>query len=133
MCAVLVACSSTPRQAELTPAAQARVFLLQDKLPGSASVTLLRDKAFWGAGVNYRVLVDGAIAADLGWGEWVSFQLQPGERLIELRHPSPTMGAVGDSATLNAQPNGHYFYRINSELGQMRLLRTTEASAVKGE
>jgi hypothetical protein len=91
-------------------------------------VTIARDKSFAGSAVDYRIFLDGRLSAQLAWGEYVVFGVLPGERVIEVRHPSALVGAIGDSATLRADPKGRYFYRINSDLGQIRLLRTTEES-----
>lgn len=125
-------CATTvPKMADLTPVADDRRFSNQTPADGNVVVIVLRDKAFAGGGVNYRLLIDGKLAAKVAAGEFVVLYVSPGEHVIEVRHPSALLGAIGDSSTLRAEANVKYFYRINSDLGQIRLLRTTEDSAAQ--
>jgi hypothetical protein len=124
--------TTTPTLSELVPADPARVSFQQAPAADSASLTVARDKAFAGSAVNYLLLIDGRLAAKIATGEFVRFDLPAGEHILEIRHPSATLGAVGDAAVLKAEPAAKYFYRINSDVGVMRLLRTTEASLLEG-
>ncbi len=122
-------CATTlPTISELEQVPEERRFAHQTSKEGGAVLTVLRDKAFTGGGVDYRLFVDGKLSAQLAWGEFVVLYVLPGERVIEVRHPSALLGAIGDSTTLRAEPDGKYFYRINSDIGQIRILRTTEDS-----
>jgi hypothetical protein len=103
-------------------------FAYQNPQQGNASLTVLRDRAFAGSAVDYRLLIDGILSAQISAGEFATLYIPAGERVIEIRHPSAFIGTAGDSATLRAEENMKYYYRINSDLGQMPLLRTTEAS-----
>lgn len=105
-----------------------KYFAHQNPQQGSASLTVLRDRAFAGSAVDYRLLIDGTLSAQISAGEFATLYIPTGERVIEIRHPSAFIGTAGDSAILRAEENMKYYYRINSDLGQMRLLRTTEAS-----
>ena len=127
--ALLTGCATNqPLMSELKPIAKERHFAANVPIEGGASVTLLRDQSFAGSAVDYRILIDGRLSAQLAWGEFVVMHVPSGERVIELRHPSATLGAIGDSTTLRAEPAAKYFYRITSDVGQMRLLRTTAES-----
>ncbi|MBU2538120.1 MAG: DUF2846 domain-containing protein [Proteobacteria bacterium] len=127
----VVGCATTvPTMAELQPVPENRVFANQLQTEGNAELAVLRDKSFSGSAVDYRLFVDGKLSAQLAWGEFVIMSLPAGERIIEIRHPSPLVGAIGDSATLRAEPNVTYYYRVNSDSGQIRLLRTTAESAM---
>lgn len=122
-------CATTiPTMAELQPTPAERVFANQTRVEGNAELNILRDKAFSGSAIDYRLFVDGRLSAQLAMGEFVILSIPAGERVIEVRHPSSVIGAVGDSATLRAEPNAQYYYRVNSDFGQIRLLRTTADS-----
>ena len=116
---------------DLKPVTEDRRFSNQTPSEGNVTLTVLRDKAFAGAIVDYSLLIDGKLCAEIGWGEFVVLYMLPGERVIEVRHPNPWAGSIGDSTTLRAELNGKYFYRINSDVGQIRLLRTTEESVTE--
>ena len=120
--------STTPTLAELKPTPPERVFI-KERQPDAATVTILRTREFGGSAVDIRVFANGQIAAHLGWSEWVSFPVPPGEVILEVRHPGPAIfGLTGDSAVVNATPNGKYFLRVSYDVNGPRLLRTTEAS-----
>jgi hypothetical protein len=126
---VLAGCATTlPTIAELKPVAADRRFANPTLGDSGVSLTVLRDKSFAGSAVDYRLFIDGKLSAQLAWGEFVTLPIALGERVIEVSHPSALVGAIGDSATLRAESGGRYFYRINSDLGQIRLLRTIEES-----
>lgn len=126
--ASVAACSTVPTIDTSKQIASDRQLALQAPVPDGASVIVLRDRSFVGSMVNYRLLVDGKVAAELGTGEYVTLHVPPGERLLEVRHPSTLIGAIGDSNTLRAESGTRYYYRVNSDIGQVRLLRTTEDS-----
>lgn len=124
--AVLSGCATTvPTTAELKPTPLERITANKAKEPDSATLTILRDKGFVGSAIDWRILVDGTPTAQIAWGEFAVLYVKPGERIIEVRHPSPTIGMVGDSTTLRAEPGAVYFYRINADVGMVKLLRTT--------
>lgn len=124
--AMLCGCATTvPTTADLKPTPQERITASRTKEPDSATLTILRDKGFVGSAIDWRVLIDGMPAAQIAWGEFAVLYVKPGERIIEVRHPSPTIGMVGDSTTLRAEPGAAYFYRINADVGVVKLLRTT--------
>lgn len=123
---VLTGCATTvPTTADLIPTPPDRITANKAKQPDSATITILRDKAFVASAIDWRILVDGALSAQVAWGEFAVLYLKPGERVIEVRHPSPTIGMIGDSTTLRAEPGAAYFYRINADVGMVKLLRTT--------
>lgn len=126
---MVTGCATTmPTMAELDPVPAERVFANQARVVGNAELNILRDRAFAGCAIDYRLFVDGRLSAQLAMGEFVVLSIPAGERVIEVRHPNPMIGAIGDSATLRAEPNAQYYYRVNSDLGQIRLLRTTAES-----
>ena len=123
---VLAGCASTvPTTAELKPTPDARLFDNKTAQADSAKLTILRDRGFAGSAIDWRVLIDGKLSAQIAWGEFAVLYIPPGERVIEVRHPSPTIGVIGDSSTLRAERSGAYFYRINADVGIVKLLRTT--------
>lgn len=124
----LAACSTVPTIDSSRQITADRQLALQAPVADGASVIVLRDRSFSGSLVNYRLLVDGKVAAELGTGEYVTLHVPAGECLLEVRHPSATLGAIGDSQTLRADARARYYYRVNSDIGQIRLLRTTEES-----
>jgi hypothetical protein len=125
----LVGCATTLPTIEASiPVPASRVLAFNAAGVGNATLTIVRDKSFAGSAVDYLLLIDGVLAARIGYGEYVALHIPAGERIIELRHPSPLVGAVGDSATLRVDPGARYYYRINSDVGQLRLLRTTAES-----
>ena len=124
--ATLGGCATTvPTTADLQPTPQDRITTHRAKEPDSAMPTILRNKGFVGSAIDWRVLIDGTPAAQIAWGEFAVLYVKPGERIIEVRHPSPTIGMVGDSATLRAESGAAYCYRINADDGVVKLLRTT--------
>lgn len=126
---LMAGCATTaPKLSELQKIPSEREFAYQIPQPGTASITILRDKAFAGSAVAYKLLVDGTLSAQIRSGEFILLYIPMGERVIEVRHPSARLGAIGDSATVRANSGERYYYRINSDLGQIRLLRTTEES-----
>lgn len=132
--ALFAGCATTlPAISDLKPIPEDRRFAGRAPVEGGATLTVLRDKSFAGSAVDYRIFVDGQLSAQLAWGEFVLLHIASGERVIEVRHPSALLGAIGDSATLRAEAAGKYFYRINSDLGQIRLLRTTEESVTSSQ
>ncbi len=68
------------------------------------------------------------LSCQLAVGEFTTLYIDAGERVIEVRHPNEWIGSIGDSNTLRAESDGRYFYRINSDIGQIRLLLTAESS-----
>lgn len=131
--AVLSGCATTlPKLSELSPVPPARQ-LKQEKSASDATLTIARDKSFAGSLVGYKILLDGHLAAEISAGEFLVLGAAPGERVVEVRHPSALVGSIGDSVTLRAEPKAKYFFRINSDVGQIRLLRTTEESLRSGQ
>lgn len=98
--------------------------------PGAetASITIVRDSAFAGSLVNYRILIDGIVMARIAAGEFVALSVPAGDRIIEVRHPSESLGAAGDAQTVHVEKGSNLYFRINSDLGQIKLLPTTAAS-----
>lgn len=128
--ALVSGCATTaPMLSELRPAPPTREYAFRTPKAGNdAMLTVLRDSAFAGSAVAYHLIVNGELAARIRAGEFVRLYVPSGDVVIEVRHPSAHFGAIGDSASLTAEPRGRYFYRINSDLGQIKLLRTTASS-----
>lgn len=125
----VVGCATTvPTMSELQPIPENRIFANQLRADGNAELSIFRDKSFSGSAIDYRIFIDGELSAQLAWGEFVFLSLPAGEHVIEVRHPSTLIGAIGDSTTLRAESNAQYYYRVNSDAGQIRLLRTTVES-----
>jgi hypothetical protein len=120
--------TTTPTLAASKPVSTDRVLAFGSPIERSARLVVVRDQAFAGSLVAYDLLVDGTLAAKARTGEMVTFFVLPGERILEVRHPSPRLGAIGDSDTVRAEEGRDYYFRINSDLGQIRLLRTTAES-----
>lgn len=89
------------------------------------NLIVVRDNAFAGSMVKYQLFIDGFLVAKIGAGEHVELCVESGYRLIELKHPLPMIGAIGDSVEIQVHPSRKYAFRINSDLGIIRLLRTT--------
>lgn len=128
---VLTGCTTLPTVNGTRPIPANRVFALQAESPGAAAITVIRDSSFAGSAIRYRVLIDGVLAARISTGERGTFYVKPGEHVIEVRHPDSGIGAIGDSDAVQAVASAKYFYRVNSDLGLIKLLRTTEASATE--
>lgn len=123
--------TSVPTMSELRLVPAARTFAAaQSRSPGAATITVMRDKAFAGGAVDYQLLLDGELIARIGRGEYVVALAEPGERVLEVRHPAETWGTPGDSQSWRLEPAGDYYFRINSDVGLMRLVRTTRSSAL---
>jgi hypothetical protein len=120
--------TTTPTLAASKSVSADRILAFGSPAGNSARLVVVRDRAFAGSIINYHLLVDGTLAAKVGGGEVVTLFVDPGERILEVRHPSATMGAVGDSDTVRAEDGVACYFRINSDLGQIRLLRTTAES-----
>ena len=115
----------TPRMQSLPPSPSDRVAAFRVPTEGAAEVHVMRPSSFAGVAINYQLSLDGQLAAAIGSGERVTLYVPPGEHLLELRHPSQILGATGDSASFTAVREGRYYFVINSDIGSMRLLRTT--------
>jgi DNA-directed RNA polymerase subunit H (RpoH/RPB5) len=126
---LLAGCTTLPTINGTDPIPANRLFALQTETPGAAAVTIIRDSSFAGSAIRYRVLIDGMLAAMIWTGERATFYVQPGEHVIEVQHPDSGLGAIGDSDAVQAVASGRYFYRVNSDLGMIKLLRTTVVSA----
>jgi hypothetical protein len=127
---LLVGCSTLPTVSDTTPVPTDRMRTpFASPTQESAKLVLLRDTSAAGGMVAYVIIVNGTEAARIRTGERAELYVPQGDTLIEIRHPSVHFGAAGDSATLTAKPGMAYFFRINSDLGQIKLLRTSESSA----
>lgn len=115
----------TPRMQSLPQSPSDRLGAFRSPTEGSAEVHVMRPMTFVGIAINHQLSLDGQLVAAIGSGERVTLYVPPGEHLLELRHPSQILGATGDSASFTATSGGRYFFVINSDLGSMRLLRTT--------
>lgn len=120
--------TTTPAISELSPVPRERIASVPATGATPASITIARDRSFAGSAVNYRLLVDGVLVAQIATGEYLHLQIPAGERVLEVR-PNNTWGAAGDAATLQVSPGGRYAFRINSDAGLIKLLRTADESA----
>lgn len=127
--ALFAGCTTLPTVNGTKPIPANRTFALQAEAPGTAAITIIRDSSFAGSAIRYRVLIDGVLAAMIWTGERGTFYVPPGEHVIEVQHPDSGIGAIGDSDAVQATTAGRYFYRVNSDVGMIKLLRTTEVSA----
>ena len=84
-----------------------------------------------GSAVDLRIFANGTKVAHLAWAERVTFPVAPGEVIVEVQHPTPSLIA-SDSAVINAVAKQHYYYRVTFSVDGPRLVRTTEASAKGG-
>jgi len=127
---ILAGCATSnyPPVSEFKPTPQERLFATHESSGNEAIVTVLRVAIMPGSLMNYHLLVDGKLAAKIGNGEFADLYVKPGERIIEIRHPHETMGFLGNSVALNAEPNERYFYYLHLNAGQLVLMRTTGES-----
>ena len=78
--ALLFGCASTPVSiSEAVDIAPARYQLYGDRRPGTAEVTITRDKGFIGAGCPTSITVNGKPAASIRPGEKATLYVPPGE------------------------------------------------------
>lgn len=120
--------TTTPTIAESKAAPPDRILAFASPEAGDVRLIIVRDNAFAGGAVAYQVVIDGTVSAKLRAGETATFHVRAGDRILEVRHPSSTLGAIGDSETVHTEAGSSYYFRINSDLGQIRLLRTTPES-----
>jgi hypothetical protein len=120
--------TTTPTIAQSKSVPSDRVLAFNSPDSGNVRLTIVRDKAFAGSAVAYQILIDGTVSAKLRAGEMATFYVGTGDRILEVRHPSSIVGAIGDSETIHAEAGNSYYFRINSDLGQIRLVRTTAES-----
>jgi len=120
--------TTTPTISESKSAPSDRILAFASADAGDVRLIVVRDKAFAGSAVAYQVLIDGTVSAKLRAGEMATFHVHAGDRILEVRHPSATFGAIGDSDAIRTEAGSSYYSRINSDLGQIRLLRTTAES-----
>lgn len=119
-------CAATiPRIDKSMPVPAARIKIAESAAENRATVVVVRNNSFAGGGVGYELVLDGKPAAKIGSGEFTTFLVEPGQHLLEVRHPSQSLGAIGDSKSIDAKDRAAYYFYIASDLGQIKLIQTT--------
>jgi len=83
--------------------------------PDSPLVTVMRRRTFAGGGAPVRLYLDGELIAYLGSGDYLEFQVRPGEHYLEMTYieliikKETTEGVIH----FNAKAKGKYYYYFN--------------------
>lgn len=126
----LAGCSSTVTplsQAKLAP--PERLLKFQDPTKEKASLTIIRDRGFGGAGCFASVYIDGEVAAKLEPGEKATFYVKTGESVVGAGLEGRGLcGASGERQEryISLRPEEHKYLRVfTSADGDMDIRPTT--------
>lgn len=91
--ALLAGCSTSPVPADKAdPVPSNRLFAFSGKSESQLVVT--RDSGLYGSGCNYRLYIDGALAAEFASGEVARFGVRAGKHILGIK-PSAACGGWG--------------------------------------
>ncbi|WP_236184339.1 hypothetical protein [Pseudomonas juntendi] len=91
--ALLAGCATSPIPADKAdPVPASRLFAFGAHAESQLVVT--RDSGLYGAGCNYRLYIDGVLAAEFASGEVARFGIKPGKHVVGLK-PSAACGGWG--------------------------------------
>lgn len=83
LCALITGCATSPvPAADASPASHVYAPELTQQRPGTATVTVTRDKGLSGSACNDVVYVDGEKVAALSTGEKITIYLAPGHHVL---------------------------------------------------
>ncbi|WP_460156294.1 hypothetical protein [Pseudomonas sp. S2_H10] len=91
--AVLAGCVTSPVPADKAdPVPKGRLFAFSEK--SDAQLLVTRDSGLYGSGCNYRLYIDGTLAAEFASGEVAMFGVKAGKHILGLK-PSAACGGWG--------------------------------------
>ncbi|WP_426160141.1 hypothetical protein [Pseudomonas sp. TSRC2-2] len=91
--ALLAGCATSPVPADKAdPVPSNRLFAFSGKSESQLVVT--RDSGLYGSGCNYRLYIDGALAAEFASGEVARFGVKAGKHILGIK-PSAACGGWG--------------------------------------
>ena len=91
--AVLAGCVTSPVPADKAdPVPTGRLFAFTEK--SDAQLLVTRDSGLYGSGCNYRLYIDGTLAAEFASGEVAMFGVKAGKHILGLK-PSAACGGWG--------------------------------------
>jgi hypothetical protein len=118
---LLAGCSSwTPAPEDIKPVPAERVLGYQEPLGQGGQLLVNRDFGGMGAGCYVAVLVDRQVAARIGVGEQVGFQVPAGTRVLsigidEMDDTLCGMGRLRRELAVKVQPGSQQDFRIVSD------------------
>lgn len=121
---MLTACSTspiTPGQGDPVPSAR----LHSLKGSGGSKLIVTRDSGMFGSGCNYRLYVDGDLAAEFASGEVASFNISPGKHILGLRTSSACGGGALKESELEVKAGETARRRISLDSGGYYLTPTS--------
>jgi hypothetical protein len=90
---LLAGCATSPISADKAdPVPQSRLYAFGNK--ADAQVVVTRDSGLYGSGCNYRLYIDGTLAAEFASGEVAKFGVKPGKHILGVK-PSAACGGFG--------------------------------------
>lgn len=88
----ITGCSTSPiSSGEASKIPPSRIYAFSQKAESQLVVT--RDTGILGAACNYKIYIDGKLAAEIGSGETVAFGLRPGNHILGIAAAAPCGGA----------------------------------------
>lgn len=91
--ALLAGCSTSPISADRAdPVPSSRLHAFGGK--AGAQLVVTRDSGLYGSGCNYRLYIDGTLAAEFASGEVARFGVSPGTHILGVK-PSAACGGWG--------------------------------------
>lgn len=90
---LLTGCSTSPVSADKAdPVPSSRIFAFSGK--SEAQLLVTRDGGLYGSGCNYRLYIDGTLAAEFASGEVARFGVKAGKHVLGVK-PSAACGGWG--------------------------------------
>jgi hypothetical protein len=90
---LLAGCATSPISADKAdPVPQSRLYAFGNK--ADAQVVVTRDSGLYGSGCNYRLYIDGTLAAEFASGEVAKFGVKAGKHILGVK-PSAACGGFG--------------------------------------
>lgn len=90
---MLAGCTTSPVSADKAdPVPSNRIYALSGK--SDAQLLVTRDSGLYGSGCNYRLYIDGALAAEFASGEVARFGVKAGKHVLGVK-PSAACGGWG--------------------------------------
>lgn len=137
---LMTACASLETSMNSTPVPQSRMFESSDKSETkSTQLTIIRDRSIAGSVCYYAIYIDGKLVSRIGNSEKATFNLEPGERKIQITRDKQGEGlcSSGDDETtvnVNFGPNEKRFYRLSQNMAgspNLQVLDVPSESAAK--
>ncbi|MDB5995273.1 MAG: hypothetical protein JWP42_2409 [Pseudomonas sp.] len=90
---LLAGCATSPISADhADPVPKSRIYAFDNK--ADAQIVVTRDSGLYGSGCNYRLFIDGTLAAEFASGEVAKFGVKPGSHILGIK-PSAACGGWG--------------------------------------